>query len=204
MKRLLYFLSFLPFLASCNLNTVIDEMRGKNDDKAAMVLHTVNHLYSLQVPAFMDSMPELNDVASFQYGNALKELYCIVIDEDKESVLEALEISSLDLEKNDTTLLEHYATATIDKYVLSLAEARKERIRYVHKDNYRYILHDLSGKINHNGAYMKYVTIESKDHVFQLLVWTLDKYKDKYSPLMDKVIESFKVMERTEDALPGT
>lgn len=200
----MYFLPVILIISSCNLNSLIDEMRGKNDDKAAMVQHSVNHLYSLQVPEFLDSMPELNDVASFQYGNALKELYCIVIDEEKEAVLSAFEISPADMAQNDTTLLEHYATVTISNYITSLKEARQERIRYVQKDSYKYLLHDIYGKINNNGAYMKYVTIESRDHVFQLLVWTLDKYKAKYSPVMDKVIESFKVMEPVEEEVPGT
>ena len=80
-KFILIFLAAI-FLSSCQ----------ESDEEKTI---SIDNKYSLTVPSHLKKRNDLNDDASFQYGNLRKELYIIVIDDAKSEVYEALDENDL-------------------------------------------------------------------------------------------------------------
>lgn len=67
----------------------------KTDDEDREQTITVKNRYSVLVPIYMKKLSNLNKNAALQYGDAMKELYLMIIDEPKSEMHKALERNGL-------------------------------------------------------------------------------------------------------------
>ena len=148
--------------------------------------------YSLHVPKYMKKTYELNDEASLQYMNALKEAYIIVIDESKQDFIDVYR----DLETYDETIspLENYRniqmeslreTITIDNE----SPAKKLKIRNVDAE---YV--EIDGKVEGVNFEIAYSLgfIEGKEKLYLIMAWTLGDRRTKFEDTYEQVMKSFK------------
>ena len=150
----------------------------------------IDDKYAVDLPAFLTPTTELNDNASLQYSNGLKEFYVIIIDENKESIINAV---------NDTRLAEFYDTS-LDGYSQFMLRSYCESIKVNKISNLENIsINGLNArKVNMNGnvdgvdVYMEITYIEGQLNYYQLMTWTLLHNKENHLNNMQKMTYSFR------------
>ena len=167
MKKILVLGLSLLLLVSCNSNTENRTVKIKNK-------------YSLELPDFLSEVQNLNPEASLQYQNPLKEFYVIVLDEPKS-----------DFPNPDVIDLEEYKNILKANLEASLENPTFSPIRDTVINGLKTKLFSLSDKTDGIEIYYQFAYIESKTDFYQILTWTLENRKDKFSKDMDKIIASF-------------
>ena len=181
MKKLITLCLFTIFL-SC------DSKKAKTETV------TINNKYSVELPDFLSKGTELHEEASLQYQNLFKEFYVIILDEPKEEIIDAAPI--LDIEP---TLEGYYS------YLKSSMEETIEEVKFMDVKNTKINglnakTFSVTGKVDGIDAFYKIAYIEGKDTYYQVLIWSLLKKQEKYTPEMEKIIASFKEIGSSKSA----
>ena len=171
MKKIVALGLVLTLLISCDSRTEYQTVKVKNK-------------YSLELPDFLSEAQNLNPEASLQYQNPLKEFYVIVLDEPKTDFPNPAEIN---LEEYRTILRENL------KGTLQSPSFLNERDTVI--KGLKAKLFSLTDQTGGLKIYYQFAYIESKTHFYQILTWTLEDRKDKFSNEMAKIIASFKILE---------
>lgn len=155
---------------SCNSKTEYQTVKVKNK-------------YSLEIPEFMSEAQTLNPEASLQYQNALREFYVIVLDEPKTQFPNQGAIN-----------LEEYKNIVLENMKMNLSEPKISPIEDTIINGLKAKLFSISDDTENIEIYYQFAYIESKSNFYQVMTWTLENKKDKFSNDMDKIIASFKEM----------
>jgi hypothetical protein len=143
------------------------------------------HQYYISMPDYMSKTLGLNDAASAQYKNTVKEAYVIVIDDSKEE---------LDIVHMRFSGAEDFYESFADGF---LADQKKRKIgkpttttvgdvKFVQTEA-SYYDEDAKMKVNY------FVTIaETKTHFYKILCWTDDKNKDRLRADYNKIALSLR------------
>lgn len=146
---------------------------------------TINDLYSVEMPSNLAPLEDLQENASLQYGNKFKEVYTVVIDEDKESFNKAAEESG---KKGNLTT---YAQETLSHYEgsrsFNLIESKDETINNLPAKTY-----EITAKVKGIDLYYNLGVVEGKNHYYRVINWTLETNKDAQRENMNQVLKSFK------------
>lgn len=166
-----YILICLCFLAACSYSKEWKQV-------------TVKGQYSLSFPDYMEEYTErkINAKASLQYLNFFRNIYSLVIVEDKRN-------SQVDL----TTYC-----ATAKKELVDLMKQPQQIDSTTTQINgLKAVQLSLAGVIagakdTDTRIYYKLIFFESETHIYQLVLWTWDSWREKYMDDMKKIIHSFK------------
>lgn len=156
--------------------------------------------YSIGLPSFLSEGKGLNDDASLQYQNLFKELYIVVIDENKESFKEAIEINELE---------DVYET-NFNGYTELLIGSLEEAVKFKNKKETETKINGLPAKIlefegNVDGIdiYYQVAYIDGITNYYQIMTWTLANKKETYQKTMNEIFKSFKVANRKKEIKKG-
>jgi hypothetical protein len=149
---------------------------------------TIANKYSIDIPNSFEKVGNLNDEASLQYQNALKEFYVIVIDESKESFNKAIFENQSDI----TPDLEGYYKAI----QFNLTEAIKDKKLFEEKttsiNGRKAKVFSVTGNVEGYDIFYRYAIIEGKSNYYQIMLWTEKKKETNYKEMMNRSINSFK------------
>ena len=143
------------------------------------------HIFYLDLPDYMSRTVGLNDVASIQYKNSVKDIYTIAIEDSKE----------------DLALLEiHYASTKEFQEEFANDFLKDEEKRTVSKpifqtkNNINYAEFEVSyfDKEAQTEIYYVIGIVETKTHFYKILSWTTMENKDKYKADFQKIIYTLK------------
>jgi hypothetical protein len=193
MKKSLVLILFLCIsITSCK--KIIDSAAsiGKDDiKKEDLKSISVNKDYIISIPDYMTEMKSLNEDASFQYANIYKDVYTIVIDEDKQEFIKAFR--DIEIYNDSLSIVSNYS----DYQVKSLQEAinSKEAKELEFKiKNLPSLQYELNGKVDGINASYLIGFIEGKDKMYMIMSWTEeDRYK-KYKNTFNLIQSSFKLI----------
>lgn len=150
----------------------------------------INNLYSIDVPDFLVKTNSLNDEASLQYENTAKEYYVIVIDEDKQAFLQAL---NNELNEDETyTIEEVLEPYSYLQFTTFANEDQYYDFEYIDVNGLNGQQLDITNYFESLNVFYKMACIEGNDNLYFVVTWTLDSYKDKHNDSMQKIIDSFK------------
>lgn len=172
MKKSILLFTIIIFFASCKKQSYKTEI-GLN-------------LYSLEIPIDMESTPHLNPQASFQYQSSAKDLYTIVIVEDKKMVHDNSNIKNLSLYTETTKNMIAKNMDTTPTF---------GNIQTSTIDNVKKTTFDLTGKFSGLDIYYLCSNIESEHYYYQILTWTGLNKKEENAESMLRIIESFKELD---------
>jgi hypothetical protein len=189
MKQKLTLAVSLIFLLSSCLN-----FSNKEESVADTEFKTIKtgSEYSLDVPSHMRETDNLNDVASLQFQNIFKEMYVVVIDEDKQEFIDTF----IELEEYDTTksVAENYRTVQMKSFgesieITSQSEPKAVRINGLDAQKVQF-----DGRIESVKAEIAYFItyIEGREKMYMIMAWTLKDRKQKYNKILDAISESFR------------
>ncbi len=152
----------------------------------------VQEKYMISVPNYMNSTDILNDEASIQYMNALKETYMVVIDEDKDQMIEALKV--VDDYREDQSVLDNYARFQTTSIMEGLNVGSKSDIKSVIVDGKSARVFEADGHLDGVPYDIKYILgfTEGKEDVYMIMTWTLKSREKRYSGTLRQIIKSFK------------
>lgn len=171
MKKI-FVLGFLSILfISCNTNTEYQTVKIKNS-------------YSLDLPQYMGEATDLNAKASLQYQNTFRELYTIVLDEPKSDFPNPAEAN-----------LDGFTAIAKNNLETNLQNPTFSKTRDTVINGLKAKLFSLSDASDGVAIYYQFAYLESKNHFYQILIWTLENRKNQYTTDMDKIIASFKESE---------
>jgi len=126
---------------------------------------------------------DLNDVASMQYKNILKETYAIVIEDDKE------ELKSLGMTFTGTSdFLEYFVQ---DYYTDALKREVTEAVEFENNGN-SFSQVELTAVTSDISLFMVITAVESETYYYKILCWTLLEFKDKYEQDFKRMAKSLK------------
>ena len=153
---------------------------------------TVSGHYQMDVPDYMTESNELNSDASLQYENTSKETYVVVINEDKELLIELF--NEIDGWDNDATPLENYAALQSEGMEMSLdlsdqSGPNDKKINGMPAKTYEYTGYapDIPYEIFYYIAY-----IEGGRELYMVSAWCLAEDKDSYKDTFVKMVDTFK------------
>ncbi len=174
---------FILFIVYC---------KSGNDTK----LVTVKNKYSVELPAFLIKAEvildkdELNEDASLQYLNGLRELYVVVIEDTKSEFQQVLIKNKLN-EKFPNNLKSY------SNYILRYM---KDQTQILHKsamidtivNKLPAKIVSVSGKVEDINVFYMIGFIEGNNTYYQIITWTISGFENKYKERMKKIIFSFK------------
>jgi hypothetical protein len=136
----------------------------------------VNNKYGLQLPSYLEPA-DFSKEASLQYQNADKEMYVMVIDEDKSAFAQY----GLDYDLNT------YFRVASAKYD-STGKITAQKIK-IGADSAR--VADIKGSINGNDVLFKLITIETPKRFYKISISMMFRDKDKYVADIERILHSF-------------
>ena len=142
---------------------------------------TGGHCFNMQIPNYLTKTYDLNDVATLQYKNALKEAYVIVIDDSKD-----------ELEKGGTVFIDakdflQYFTS--EYLILKEGLTKSEIVEFTSNDN-GHAQMEATWKSDNGEIYMILTSVETKEHFYKILCWTLLEFKDTFREDYLKIAKS--------------
>lgn len=173
--KVLYLLLVVGLLTSCK-----DEMQTINSNSG----------YTMEIPLSFTKVNDLNDEASVQYQNTIKEIYVIVIDEPKTELLKALQKNSLETAYSND--LNGYSALIVDGMDSSIAVEKLPEFTDETINGLKARLLSFEGLSSGNRVYWKLAFIEGESNYHQIMVWTKAEKQKKYEKEMSAIINSFK------------
>ncbi len=140
----------------------------------------LNNSFSVAMPSSWSLRSDLNDIANLQMGNAFKEAYAIVISENK-----------MDF---DSLSLEGHSDLTRGLIKTSLSKYKESGPEYMSNGNLRTLRYRLTGSLGGLNLVYWHVTIETKEHYHQMLLWSLKSKFSSNEADYNSVIQSFEAI----------
>lgn len=151
----------------------------------------INKDYSLELPTFLSATDSLNPNASLQYQNIDKELFVIVIEEDKQEFTrkivenKAEEVYPPNL-KGYTDIINHSIGETIK--ISAKTEIEDLEINGLPAKNFT-IQGQTQDKIS---VYYSFTIIRGTDKYYQIAQWTAKSQKALFEKQIIEIAKSFK------------
>jgi hypothetical protein len=180
--------ALLLMMTACN-------MGGKEnlDPEKDFQTVTVKNTYKMSVPKYMKASTELNDDASLQYMNILKEAYVVVIDESKQEYLEVYQ--GTDIYNDSLSALENYSTVQKTMYGMNVEDFEMQQERSLSINGLDAIQIEFTGRVegvNHDIFY--FITfVEGPENMYMIMSWTVLKRKSLYYDTYQKIAASFQL-----------
>ncbi|GLU44403.1 hypothetical protein [Allomuricauda sp. NBRC 101325] len=152
---------------------------------------TVNADYQISIPKYMRGSTGLNEAASLQYQNALKETYTIIINEPKEEFVEILkELQEYNVEASP---LQNYRAIQLQLLASTMnihqkTEPESGTIHGLESESVE-IYANVEG-VDEEIAYLL-TFIDGGEDVFMIMSWTLKSYAHQYRKTFEMIAGSF-------------
>ncbi len=158
----------------------------------ATQFNTVNiaDKYTLDIPDYLTKTDDLNDDASLQYQNVIRECYTIVIDESKQELYDVI-AASLELSEYPQSM-EGYCALILHGMLDGggMTDYKLEKNQTINGLPAQF----LSATLEVEGlqVFYKIAMIEGKKDFYQIMTWTLASNAEKQEADMDAILRSFK------------
>lgn len=146
--------------------------------------------FSIELPADLKKTTGLSDGAVLQYSNAQKELYVVVLQENKSELAKLINQNIAETEKSELNL---------KKYAALCFETLKNQSQSIHNFETRNTAinglnaeyADFTASVSGVDIYYNYAILEGAENYYQLLVWTVLQQKNMNEDVMQQIITSF-------------
>jgi len=152
----------------------------------------VNKLYSINIPDYLNDTDDLNSEASLQCENIDKEMYLIVIDEDKKEFIDAVNELLEDTQFTEDEILDVYAYLQFTTFASD--DDFDNNLEYLEINGRKARQLDIVSSFDEYDVFYKMACYESKNHLYFLVSWTTYENKNIYNPDLQNVINSFRVL----------
>lgn len=150
----------------------------------------VDNRYSISIPGFLTKVSDLNEDASLQYMDALREYYVIVIDEDKEEFHAAIDDPLFEnLYSKD---IDGYTNLLIDNFESSALVKTKSKITETKINGMPARLVNINASFDGVDVFCSLSYLEGKSRYYQVFSWTLQGNESKYKESLNAIAHTLK------------
>ncbi len=179
-KKFIFMFLLLLTFASCYFDAVFKEVK-------------INNRYTILIPDYLQPCTDLHKDASLQYQNTEKDVYALVIDEKKKTMMNYDLNFDVDLYFNN--IAKQGFIETIKNGKISIPG--RETI-----NGSKALIADITGTVDQTQVFYKMGILETPFTFYQVIIWCRAENKQKYEKDMIKMIESFKEMPLPKEELP--
>jgi hypothetical protein len=141
------------------------------------------HCFTLELPEYLTKTWDLNDVASLQYQNTMKDVYVVVIEDDKEQ-LESLGMKFTGPREFLDNFTKDYQKESKKRKLFEVSEFELNGNKLAQVE--------MSWKEDDIDFYMLITSVESPKHFYKILCWTTVQNSDKYMVDFKTIARSLK------------
>ena len=141
------------------------------------------HSYTVDIPEYMTKAFDLNDVATMEYKNIVKETYMIVIEDDKE------ELTSLGMSFTGASDFLQYFAAD---YYAGADNREMSNVVEFKSNGHGHAQVELTWSDPEVDYYMLITAVETETHYYKILCWTLFEFQDQYREDFKRIAKSLK------------
>lgn len=145
--------------------------------------YKVGNVFYIDLPDYLQKTMGINDDASFQFKNVVKDIYGFVIEDDKEN------LELLDVKFNN--VMEFYEFSIKDLAIENMEPTLGTPVQKT-VNNKKYVLNDIvfSEKNSSTGIYYFAAVVETDNTYYQVRCFCDIKDKDKYKADFEKILYS--------------
>ncbi len=154
--KILYSILFLCAFTTVSISQNLERKKAGN-------------CFTMEMPSYMAKTFDLNDVAILQYTNAVMEAYVVVIDDSKE------ELNSLKMIFQSPT---DFLTNFTDTYQLDAEKRSISETREFESNENQHSQLEMTWSEGETSFYMLITVVETKEHYYKILCWTLLRNKE--------------------------
>lgn len=175
---------------SASIKEALDKAIAQNDEN---IVGTGG--YKISIPKHLSVSKDLNDDASLQYQDTLKELYIIVIDEPKTDFIKSFSEPEVNEYDDKLTPEKNYRIVQMKSLMEKVTLRGEPVVKKATINGLDAEIVDFTGSVPNVDAeiYYKLAFIEGTKNLYMVMTWTLDSKKDSNSEEMDQMIQSFKL-----------
>lgn len=143
------------------------------------------NVFYMAVPDYMSKTIGLNDVATVQYKNSIKDIYTIVIEDNKED---------LKLAEINYASLSEFQEEFAKDFIKDEGKRPSSKPIFTTKNDINFVEYDTAyfDKETNREIYYLVGIVETKSHFYKILSWTSMDNKDKYKADFQKMLYSLK------------
>jgi hypothetical protein len=141
------------------------------------------HSYTLDIPDYLTKTYDLNDDATLQYNNTLKEAYLIVIPDSKDELKTVGTTFT-----NSKDFLDYF----IKDYQAESERRTTTDVVEFESNNNMHAQVEINFSIDENDFFMVITVVETETHYYKILCWTLLEYKNQFRDDYLKISKSLK------------
>ena len=130
----------------------------------------------------MKPCADLHKDASLQFQNVEKDIYAIVIDEKKKTMID------YDLNYD---IYSYYKNIASQPFLDSITNGKITNPKNETIHGNKAMVSEITGKIEDTDVYYKLCVVETSSSFYQVIMWTRADNKEKFEGDMVKMIESF-------------
>jgi hypothetical protein len=188
MKKLLFAAHFSVVFVSIVLLSCV------NNEQEWQTVRALN-AYSIDVPAGMKPTTELNSVASLQYEWEEEELYTICIRENKEEIKKVFLENGFDSASKEAIPVETYAQLVLTAFENNMHVITHSPIQKIKStQGYLGVQTEITSEIDGNEGYYIFSVLETREDYYQIVSWTLNKFKSRHRGSMLRMCNSFRIL----------
>lgn len=150
----------------------------------------VDNQFQLTVPSSLTDTKDLNDVASLQAENQLRDVYVIVIEDSINEFSQSLIDNEIDSLYSDG--LEGFTRLLVESANSDFENPKISTPIPMEINGLKAIQVEMEFTNDESVIYWCPTYIQGKNHYYQLIWWTLKENKQKNEAMMKKVVASFK------------
>ncbi len=154
----------------------------------------VDNEFAVHVPDYMTETEDLNSDASMQYAHLMKEVYVIVVKEDKSEVEVLYDV--LDIGEDTASALDNYTDMREQMFSTNLKEFNLINTKETEINGSEAVQMEFTGKVEGVNRTIWYLVtlIEGEKNVYMLMTWTLQNRESKYRETFEMIARSFRVL----------
>ena len=188
MKKIITLLAVLFFFSNCQVDTETQNIKVKNQ-------------YSIDLPKSFSKVDFLHEDASLQYQNILSEFYTIVIDEPS-SDFDNLVLEDASLRETYTPDLTGYSKLLKDNLAATIKNGKFSKFEDTKINGNQAKLMTVNGTVDGIDVFYQFGFVKGKETYYQIVNWTELKRKEDHAASMEKIISSFKELNRSKKKMP--
>lgn len=162
---------------------------------------TIQNLYEIELPKTLSKADNLHEDASLQYQNLFSEFYTIVINEPSNDFDELISSDPM-MAENYTADLNGYSAILKDNLMATVEDGKFSEIKKTTINGLPARLMNLSGTVDDIPVYYVFAFLKGRNQYYQIVNWTELKRKEDHAASMEKIIASFKEINRSKKKMP--
>lgn len=197
MKKMLSLMASGLLLAGCNLSSLrngFDKDEGKEVlAKAKFDRVLVDSTGEMQVYASMNRATSLSQSATLQFSDPFKELYLIVIKENKSGFEEAVRDyrdQYVPYVKDSSSLIAIYGDFTSTRTAKNMDGGKDSLMSVKNLNGMEYRSYAITGSYQKIPLFYFKGIYKSGRYLYQVVTWTLAERRNLYEGVMKKMVES--------------